>query len=160
MRATDDLGTLVMNAFAVQPAGDAAASAARYDGAELRRAEEQREQRRQDRLAALRRQFLDGPVLVMPGAGSAGSSSQGAVVIPGSGTVCFGSFKASGPWGTLDAERGVLVGTDGTSRRVSAPARRDDGTFAGDGWTFRVAPGWVVREAARRGDYEVVRQQP
>ena len=160
VRATDDLGTLVMNAFAVQPAADAAASAARYDGAELRRAEEQREQRRQDRLAALRRQFLDGPVLVMPGGGSAGSSSQGAVVIPGSGTVYFGSFKASGPWGTLDAERGVLVATDGSSRRVSAPARRDDGTFAGDGWTFRAAPGWVVREGARRGDYEVVRLQP
>ena len=160
VRATDDLGTLVMNAFAVQPAADAAASAARYDGAELRRAEEQREQRRQDRLAALRRQFLDGPVLVMPGGGSAGSDSRGAVVIPGSGTVYFGSFKASGPWGTLDAERGVLVATDGSSRRVSAPARRDDRTFAGDGWTFRVAPGWVVREGARRGDYEVVRQQP
>ena len=160
VRATDDLGTLVMQAFAVQPAGDAAASAARYDGAELRRAEEQREQRRQDRLAALRRQFLDGPVLVMPGGGSAGSFSQGAVVIPGSGTVYFGSFKASGPWGTLDAERGVLVATDGSWRRVSAPARRDDGTFVGDGWTFKAAPGWVVREGARRGDYEVVRQQP
>ena len=160
VRATDDLGTLVMNAFAVQPAGDAAASAARYDGAELRRTEEQREQGRQDRLAALRRQFLEGPVLVMPGGGSAGSDSRGAVVIPGSGTVYFGSFRASGPWGTLDAERGVLVATDGSSRRVSAPVRRDDGTFAGDGWTFRVAPGWVVREGARRGDYEVVRLQP
>ena len=160
MRATDDLGTLVMNAFAVQPAGDAAASAARYDGAELRRAEEQREQRRQDRLTALRTQFLEGPVLVIPGGGSAGSFSQGAVVIPGSGTVYFGAFKASGPWGTLDAERGVLVATDGSSRRVSAPTRRDDGTFAGDGWTFKAAPGWVVREGARQGDYEVVRQQP
>src|SRR4030095_14977372 len=82
-----------------------------------------------------------------------------AVVIPGSGTVYFGAYKASGPWGTLDAERGVLIAGDG-SRRVSAPVRRDDGTFAGDGWTLKAAPGWVVREGARRGDYEVVRQQP
>ena len=29
-----------------------------------------------------------------------------------------------------------------------------------DGWTFKAAPAWVVREGARRGDYEVVRQQP
>ena len=29
-----------------------------------------------------------------------------------------------------------------------------------DGWTFRAAAGWVVREGARRGDYEAVRQQP
>jgi hypothetical protein len=44
---------------------------------------------------------------------------------------------------------------------VNAPIEwGDDGTFAGDGWTFKAAPGWVVREGARRGDYEVVRQQP
>ena len=160
VRNTDDIGTILMHALSVQPAGDATASAVRYGGAEIRRAEEQREQQRQERLATLRRQFIDGPVLVMPGVGSAGSSSEGAVVIPGSGTVYFGSFKASGAWGTLDAEKGVLVATDGSSRRVSAPVRRDDGTFAGDGWTFKVAAGWVVREGARSGDYEVVRRQP
>jgi hypothetical protein len=157
LRATDDLGTLVMNAFSVQPATDATASATRYGGAEIRASEQKREQERQERLAELRRQFVDGPVLVIPGRGSAGSDSRGAVVIPDSGTVYFGSFKASGPWGTLDAERGVLVATDGSSRRVSAPVRRDDGSFTGDGWTFKAAPGWVVREGARRGDYEVVR---
>jgi hypothetical protein len=160
VRNTDDIGTLLMNALSVQPAANAAASAERYGGAEIRRAEEQREQQRQERLATLRRQFIDGPVLVMPGGGSAGSNSTGAVVIQGSGTVYFGSFKASGPWGTLDAEKGVLVATDGSSRRVSAPLRRDDVTVTGDGWTFKAAPGWVVREGARPGDYEVVRRQP
>jgi hypothetical protein len=53
----------------------------------------------------------------------------------------------------------VLIASDGRSRRVSAPVRRDDGTFAGDGWTFKAAAGWVVREGSRRGDDEVVRQQ-
>jgi hypothetical protein len=72
--------------------------------------------------------------------------------------VYFGAFKASGTWGTLEAERGVLVATDGLSRQVSAPVRRDDGTFIGDGWTFKAASGWVVRKGARPGDYEVVRQ--
>ena len=42
-------------------------------------------------------------------------------------------------------------------RRSSGATTR---TFAGDGWTFKAAPGWVVREGARLGDYEVVRQQP
>jgi hypothetical protein len=160
LRATDDLGTLVMNAFSVQPAPDATAAATRYGGAEIRASEQKRDQERQERLAELRRQFVDGPVLVIRGGGSTGSDSRGAVVIPGSGTVYFGAFKASGTWGTLEAERGVLVATDGLSRQVSAPVRRDDGTFTGDGWTFKAAPGWVVREGARRGDYEVVRQQP
>jgi hypothetical protein len=157
LRATDDLGALLMHAFGVQPADDATASAARYGGAEIRAAEEQRERQRQDRVAALRQQFLDGPVLVIPGGGSAGSDSRGAVVIPGSGTVYFGAFKASGPWGTLEAEKGVLVASDGRTRRVSVPVRRDDVTVTGDGWTFKAAAGWVIREGARRGDYEVVR---
>jgi hypothetical protein len=159
LRATDDLATLVMNAYSVQPADDATASAARYGGAEIRAYEERREQERQQRLAELRQQFVDGPVLLIPGGGSGMSDSRGSVVIPGSGTVFFGPFRASGPWGSLEAEKGVLVASDGRSRRVAAPVRRDDGTFAGDGWTFKAAAGWVVREGPRAGDYEVVRQQ-
>ena len=159
VRGTDDLGTLVMRAVAVQPATDATASAARYGGAEIRASEQKREQERRERLAELRQRFVDGPVLRIPGGGSGMSNSRGAVVIPGIGTVYFGAFRASGGLGTLEAEKGVLVATDGSSRRVPAPVRRDDGTFAGDGWTFKAAPGWVVREGARRGDYEVVRQQ-
>jgi hypothetical protein len=160
VRGTDDLATLVMRALAVEPARDATASAARYGGAEIRASEEKREQERQGRLAELRRRFVDGPVLVIPGGGGAASDSRGAVVIPGVGTVYFHAFRASGDWGTLEAEKGVLVASDGRTRRIPAPMRRDDGTFAGDGWTFKAAPGWVVRGGSRRGDYEVVRQQP
>ena len=160
VRGTDDLGTLVMHALGVQPATDTTASAARYGGAELRASEQQRERERQQRLAELRRRFVDGPVLLIPGGGHGMSNSRGAVVIPGVGTVYFGPFRASGPWGTLEAERGALVASDGGSRRLAAPARPDGGAIAGDGWTFKAAPGWVIREGARRGDYEVVRQQP
>ena len=67
VRGTDDLGTLVMRALAVQPASDAAASAARYDGAQVRASEQQRAQQREQRLADLRRRFVDGPVLLFPG---------------------------------------------------------------------------------------------
>ena len=160
VRSTDDLAAIAASALAVQPASDAAAAAARYGGAELRAAEERREQQRQERIAELRRQFVDGPVLLMRGGGSGSFDSRGATVIPGVGTVYFGPYRFSGEWGTLEAEKGVLVASDGGSRRAAAPVRRDDGTFAGDGWTFQAAPGWVVREGARRGDYEVVRQQP
>jgi len=160
VRGTDDLATLVMRALAVEPATDATASATRYGGAEIRASEQQREQKRQQRLAELRQRFVDGPVLVIPGGGSGMSDSRGAAVIPGIGTVYFGPFRASGDWGTLEAEKGVLVASDGRSRRLAAPARPDGAAIAGDGWTFKAAPGWVVREGSRRGDYEVVRQQP
>jgi hypothetical protein len=160
VRSADDLATLVASALAVQPATDTAAAAARYGGTELRAAEERRDQQRQERVAELRRRFVDGPVLLIRGGGSGSSDSRGAVVIPGVGTVYFGAYRFSGDWGTLEAENGVLVASDGGSRRVAAPVRRDDLTFSGDGWTFKAAPGWAVREGARRGDYEVVRQQP
>ena len=54
----------------------------------------------------------------------------------------------------------MLEASDGRSRRLPERVRGDDATISGDGWTFKAAAGWVVREGARRGDYEVVRQQP
>ena len=84
----------------------------------------------------------------------------GAVVIPDAGTVYFGPYRMSGVWGTLEADKGVLVATDGRSRRLPAPVRGDGATISGHGWTFKAAAGWVIRQGARRGDYEVVRQQP
>ncbi len=49
---------------------------------------------------------------------------------------------------------------NGSSRRLSAPVRSDEATVSGEGWTFKAAPGWVIREGARKGDYEVARRQP
>jgi hypothetical protein len=158
VRASDNVSALLMRALGVQPATDAAAAAARYGGAELRAAEEQREQQRQSRIAELRRRFVDGPVLVMPGGGAGFSDSHGAVVIPDIGTIWFGDYRMKGPWGALEADKGVLLSTDGRTRRLPAPVRRDDATISGDGWTLKVAPGWVVREGGRHGDYEVVKR--
>jgi hypothetical protein len=158
VRGTDDLGRLVMQALVVQPASNATAAAAYYGGAELRTAEEQREQQRQERVADLRKRFVDGPVLLIQGGGRGSSDARGAVALQGIGTVFFGTYRFSGESGTLEAENGVLVTSDGGSRRVPAPMRRDDRTVYGDGWTFTAAPGWVVREGTRPGDYEVVRQ--
>jgi hypothetical protein len=160
IRNTDDFAALLAGAFAVQPATDAAASAARYGGAEIRAAEERRERGRQERLAELRRQFVDGPVLVIRGGGGGTSNSMGAVVIPDVGTIFFGPYRFNTESGTLEAEKGVLLESQGSVRRIPVPVRRDDTTLGGDGWTFTVKPGWVIREGPRRGDYEVVRQQP
>jgi hypothetical protein len=160
VRATDDVAVLLMRALAIQPAADAGAAAARYGGAELRAAEEQRDQQRAARIAELRRRFVEGPVLVMPGGGSGFSDSRGAVVIADVGTIYFGPYSQSGEWGTLEADNGVLVTSDGRLRRLPAPVRGDGTTISGDGWTIKAAAGWVIREGARPGDYEMVRKQP
>jgi hypothetical protein len=158
IRGTDDFPALLAAAFAVQPATDAAVSAARYGGAEVRAAEEQRERGRQERLAELRRQFVNGPVLVIRGGGGGSFNSMGAMVIPDVGTVFFGPYTRNTDSGMLQAEKGVLRESSGNVHRVPAPTRRDDTMLVGDGWTFTVKPGFVIREGPRRGDYEVVRQ--
>jgi hypothetical protein len=160
IRGTDDVGAILAGALTPRPAADAATSASRYGGAEIRAAEEERDRQRQERLASLRRQFVDGPVLVIRGGGGGAFNSTGAVVIPDIGTVFFGPYSHNTESGTLQAEKGVLVESSGSVRRVPAPTRRDDTTLVGDGWTFTVKPGFVIREGPRQGDYEVVRQQP
>jgi hypothetical protein len=154
----EEPAVLLMNALGVQPAADAAATALRYGGAELRAAEEERERQREARIAELRERFIDGPVLLMPGGGSGMSDSRGAVVIQDVGTVYFGAYRQRGAWGVLEADSGVLVSSDGRTRRLPAPVRRDETTISGPGWTLRVGSGWVIREGTRRGSYEVVRQ--
>ena len=66
--------------------------------------------------------------------------SRGAVVIPGNGTVFFNEFRFSGAAGALEARNGVLVESESNVRHVPAPVRQNDGTFAGDGWTFKPHP--------------------
>jgi hypothetical protein len=66
----------------------------------------------------------------------------------------------SGEWGTLEADTGVLVTSDGRLRRLPAPLPGDGAAISGDGWTFKAAAGWEIRPGARQGDYEVVRRQP
>jgi len=114
LRAGDDLGTLLMNALAIRPSTDAERAAGEYGGAELLAAEQRRERLRQDRINELRRQFVDGPVLVFPGGGRTASDSRGATVIPGIGTVYFHTYSASGPDGR-------------SARRPDGPFAKDDG---------------------------------
>jgi hypothetical protein len=159
MTVSDDPPELLMRVLAIQPVADVAAAAGRYGGTELRAAEDKRERERQARITELRQRFVDGPVLVMPGGGGGMTDSRGAVVIPDVGTVWFGAYRMTGPWGSLEADSGVLVSTDGRTRHLPAPVPGDSTTISGDGWTFTAAPGWVIREGTRRGDYEVVRKQ-
>lgn len=57
-----------------------------------------------------------------------------------------------GEWGALEANKGVLVSTDGRSRRLPAPVRRDEITVEGDGWSVKAARGMgdSRRRTARR----------
>ena len=155
--AASDFGQLLSAAAGVTAAPDAAAAAARYDGASLRVAEEQRDREQQAIIAELRRRYVDGPVLIVPRAGSGSVNNMGATVIPGAGTV-FRSMANKGAWGFFDAPGGALVSADGETISLPAPVVVDATTLKGDGWTATVGPGWTVQPGPRPGSFRVVRQ--
>ena len=152
-----DLGQLLSAAAGVTAAPDAAAAAARYDGASLRVAEEQRDREQQAVIAELRRRYVDGPVLIVPRAGSGSINNMGATVIPGAGTV-FRAMANKSAWGFFDAQGGALVSADGETISLPAPVVVDATTLKGDGWTATVGQGWTVQAGPRPGSFRVVRQ--
>ena len=157
IKNTDDLAVLLMKTLDIQPRVEDTIAAARYKGAEILLSEEKRDRDRQARLEELRKAFVDGPTLLFPG-GSHSFDSRGAVSLQGIGTIYFGPFRASGAWGKLEAEKGVLVSSDGNSRRVAAPGKMDDTTFSGDGWKLQLSSGWIVKEGQKKGSLEVVKE--
>jgi hypothetical protein len=158
VRGTSDLGDLLASAINRPPTTDLAVAAGRYDGTTLRTTEEARDRAQQVRVAALRRRFVDGPVLMMPAVGSGTSDTTGSVGIPGIGTVFFRNFTLSSQWGRLSANGGVLRAADGSTLSLPVTGPLEGTTLQGDGWTVTLNPGWVVRPAAKPGSFVIVRE--
>ena len=158
IKGSDDLAAFVAQAYNIHPSKDVSKSVFKYNGSAILASEHQREKDRQEKMENLRNAFVDNSVLIFPG-GSHSFDTRGAIVIPGEGTIYFGPFKASGPWGSLDATKGVLVSSDGSKRILAAPIRIDEKTFKGDGWTLIVGDGWAVKESIPQGKYEVVKKE-
>ena len=148
-------GGIAVTSLNSRPAAEEAAL--RYDSVSLRIAEEKRDADQKAKVAKLRRRFVDGPVLVLPNAGGSFSNS-GIAPIPGVGTV-FPDVHVSAEWGVLEAAQ-VLRPDDRSNITVPAPASVQGSTLEGDGWTLRIAPGWVVRAGNRPGDFQLVRNVP
>src|SRR5689334_18297845 len=156
IRATSDLSDLLAPATNKPPTADLDAAVARYGGPALRKAEEARDRAHQIRVAELRNRFVDGPVLTMPAPGSGTSDTTGSVVIPGAGTVFFGSFTRTTKWGRLTADSGVLLSGDGSTLSVPVTGPLRGATLQANGWSATLNSGWVVRPVARAGCFTIV----
>jgi hypothetical protein len=132
-------------------------AALRYDSMSLKNAEEKRDAEQKAKVAELRKRFVDRPVLVLPNAGGSFLNS-GITPIPGVGTV-FPAVHVTTEWGVLEAAQ-ALRPDDRSNITVPAPASVQGSTLEGDGWTLRIAPGWVVRAGNRPGDFQLVRNVP
>jgi hypothetical protein len=157
LKSTDDLGDLVTATAEITASANAGAAAKNYGGDELRAAEEKRDGEQKARIAELRKRFIDGPVLILPGVRSSSSTTIGRTAIPGAGIV-YPMFRTSAEWGILEAAS-VLIPEDRSKVIVPAPPTVEGPTVKGDGWTLTPAPGWIILPGARAGDFQLVREQ-
>jgi hypothetical protein len=153
--AKDTLSALLAAATGIAVSPDPTRAAQHYDGPTLRVAEEKREAARLERVADYLRRFVEGPVLILPGARSASFTNNGMMPIPGHGTI-YPTYRTTAEWGRFEAAH-VLMAADRSRLIVPAPASTAGATLSGDGWTLAIAEGWVIRPGPRAGDFVLVR---
>jgi hypothetical protein len=105
-------------------------------------------------MAELQRQFVDGPVLVVPRPRN--FSFAGDVTPLGTAGSIYSGVRATFDWGQLVATT-VLISADGQTMVLPAPTRTDGATLTGEGWELAVASGWRLDPGPRPGDVRLVR---
>lgn len=164
---TTDLGEVLARAYGVQVPPAAALSktealrrAERYDGGEVVAIESEKEVKHQARLAAARKAFVDGPVLVLPvGPEFNYTFDPNAVLtLDDKLTLYEGEIQVSDAWGLLKITEGVLfIRENGKILRVQVPAPAladlNKTPLTGKGWTLALKPGWQTAPEGRTGDF-------
>lgn len=157
MKAGGALDTLLAKSLAFTAPRDLHAAfeqrAAVYDDGTLLKAEQQREAARQQRLAAYRAKFIDGPTLTLPLSHMKVEFDPRTLEpLDKSGTI-YPGIHVRDDWGALHAPGGALLKPDWSAVIVPAPASIAGTHLEGNGWTLDLEPGWKIVPGARSGDY-------
>lgn len=162
-KSGDDLGSLLqsaMNLPAPEPEkSDVPARAFRYDGDKLRASETERDRVRQQKIAALKARFVDGPVLILPLKQMQISFDPNATQPLGDHGTINRPTRISDLFGTLTAPEGVLINADFTKATVPAPKDPQARPLIGEGWELKLADGWQLEPGERKGDWRVVEKK-
>ncbi len=139
------------------PERQAEARLARYGGEAIRQAEDGRERRRQERLAAYRRRLVDGPVLVIRLQSPRTQFNPNNLQPLGEHGTVYPTLRVADAWGILTVTRDALLGPSWSQVTVSAAANveKTGGTIASEGWTLELAAGWDLVPGKRPGDFEL-----
>ncbi|HEX8764209.1 MAG TPA: hypothetical protein VF740_03570, partial [Candidatus Acidoferrum sp.] len=130
---TTDLGELLAHACAVKvPAttdkAEAMRRAERYDGGEVMAIETEKEEKHQERVAATRKLFVDGPVLRLPVSNEFRYTfdPNAVLALDDKLTLYQGEIQVSDAWGLLKTSEGALfVRENGRIVRVQVPTTAD-----------------------------------
>jgi len=158
---TGDLGTLLATAYGIpQTKVDelaAQTAAARYEGEEVVAVETRREQQRQRDIAAARRRFIEGPVLVLPLTSNVNYSydPNNVFAIDTANTV-YPTLRLVDDWGILEVTDGAWLFRDSdghfTRAQVDVPESASARPLKGKGWSLDLKDGWSLTPGERSGD--------
>src|SRR5215472_6616630 len=169
---TIDLGQLLASAYGVQIASASAVTKAeamrraeRYDGGEVVAIETEKEVKHQARLAAARKAFVDGPVLILSVSPEFNYTfdPNSVLTLDDKLTLYEGNIQVSDAWGLLKITQGVLfVRENGkvVGVQVPAPADATQSPLSGKGWTLDLNPQWQVVPEGRAGDLVTRKRNP
>lgn len=166
---TTDLGQLLARAYRVQIAApdkaEAMRRAERYDGGEVIALETEKEVKHQERVAAARKLFVDGAVLVLPVSQEFNYTfdPNSVLTLDDKLTLYEGELQVTDAWGLLKPTEGALfVRENGRIVRVQVPAPADVSKMplTGRGWTLDLKPQWQMVSEGRAGDFAVRKRNP
>jgi hypothetical protein len=107
--------------------------------------------------------LIDGPVLVIPVAGSFNYSYNPNNLVPISDTdMVYPTMRATDDWGILVVTDGALLirtSSRVTKLQVAAPADLQARPLQGPGWKLELQAGWEIVPGDRKGDF-ILRKQP
>jgi hypothetical protein len=115
-----------------------------------------RERQRQERLTALRRRLVDGPVLVIRLQAMHVQFDPRTLQPLGEHGTVYPTLRIADTWGVLTVDGAALLHSDWSA--VSVPANGIEagqvgGTVETEGWTLELADGWAIVPGTRPGDF-------
>lgn len=160
VKPVTDLGLLLQQRYGITiRASEAAARAAvsRYEGEEIIALETEQDKSRNEQIAAAKKKFLDGPVLILSLSPDVKYSydPNNLIGIDASNTV-YPTMRLVDAWGVLTVTDGAWLErapTGNLSRaRVPAPSDLSERPLKGEGWSLELTNGWEVVPGERAGD--------
>jgi hypothetical protein len=150
-----DLAAALAATMQIAPAAsDAERRASAYDGARLRAAEDEREEKRQAQLAAWRATLIEGPVLILDlTLVKSGSFDPGKVFPFGDRQTVYTMRELEAEWGLLTVDAGAILEDRAAMQGRVAMTNAEGSRSQGIGWTLKLAPGWQIAPATRAGDF-------
>ncbi|MGH8191477.1 MAG: hypothetical protein ACREP2_08525 [Rhodanobacteraceae bacterium] len=158
VRSKQGLAAMLASALhlnlAHMPLDTFAARATHYGGPALLASENARKAKSDRELAHYRSLLVTGPVLVLPLEHTRKEFNPRNVLSLGKSGTVYPTLHLFDDWGSIDVEQGALLAADQPRLTVSAPSGETvTGTIRGPGWVLKLAPGWRLVPATRKGDF-------